>query len=108
MIRSQWASRAVRSTPTRSASWRSPVRIARGGSVGIDGVLTSPDVPSSRMRTKSVNVPPVSMPIRYPMLSLASEPLGRRPVDGQRLRNDDNLIFLRCCPNGYQDIQYVL
>src|SRR3954468_8626151 len=51
--------------PIRSSTLRTPVRTPSGGAAGVDGVFVVVVLPvSSSMATTSVNVPPVSMPMR--------------------------------------------
>src|SRR3954447_10967664 len=51
--------------PIRSSTLRTPVRKPSAGSAGVDGVFVVVVLPvSSSMATTSVNVPPVSMPMR--------------------------------------------
>lgn len=51
--------------PVRSRILRRPVRKPSAGSDGVDGVLVTVSSPvSSSNATTSVNVPPVSIPIR--------------------------------------------
>src|SRR5687768_12222754 len=53
------------SSPRRSSTLRTPVRKPSAGSAGVDGVLVVVVRPvASSTATTSVNVPPVSMPMR--------------------------------------------
>ena len=54
--------------PEEPSSRRSPSRIATDASSGVDGTFVTRNVPTvSSKSTKSVKVPPVSIPTRAPM-----------------------------------------
>ncbi len=58
-------SMSATSMPARSASTSIPSIVPIEGSWFVDGVLCTVTVPSSSHRTRSVNVPPTSTPIRF-------------------------------------------
>ena len=56
-------------------SWASPSSTALAGSPGVEAILTVAISPlASSTRTMSVNVPPVSMPIRHAMADFPQRP----------------------------------
>src|SRR5438105_12042996 len=84
-----------RSRPTSPARRPSPSMIPRDGSSGVEADLARATRPVSSTETRSVNVPPTSMPIRYTCRSgraSAPEPTGpcgpARPP-GAPLRSDE-------------------
>src|SRR5205823_11407264 len=56
-----------RSRPSASASSLSPSSTPVEGSSGVEGTLARVVAPKSSTATRSVNVPPTSMPMRYTM-----------------------------------------
>ncbi len=62
-MRSVCASSAPRATPSISASRSSPAITPIEGSSGVDATFAKVDRPASSTATRSVNVPPTSMPI---------------------------------------------
>src|SRR5580704_4492934 len=69
-MRSVSASRVARSRPSRVASAASPSSTPSDGSSGVDGTFASVAPPSASIATRSVNVPPTSMPMRNMRLTL--------------------------------------
>jgi hypothetical protein len=61
-----------RSFPVFAATLCRPFTIATEGSSGVEGVLIIMLSPFSSTQMRSVNVPPVSMPITYFILTLLS------------------------------------
>src|SRR5439155_12263970 len=64
-MRSVCASIAARSRPIVSASNCSPSRTPTDGSDGVDGTLVRLALPAPSTATRSVKVPPTSIPMRY-------------------------------------------
>src|SRR6516164_3843440 len=64
-MRSVSANSAARLAPSSSASNCSPSSTPIDGSAGVDGTLARVVLPKSSTATRSVKVPPTSMPMRY-------------------------------------------
>src|SRR5438445_2749818 len=88
--RSVSASNPGRSRPTSPARRPSPSMIPRDGSSGVEADLARATRPASSTETRSVNVPPTSMPIRY------TPPSGR--AGAARPRGPRGPARPRCAP----------
>src|SRR2546427_288921 len=81
------AATAARSARTRRRTFRSPSSTAVEGSSGVEGVLVAKTSPvAASTATTSVNVPPVSIPMRSPAGASAFGLMARAPNAGSGVR----------------------